>query len=928
MCAMAELSEEIKDLERSAAYNILDELYRNSSISKAEMDLYKSKYAKLHEMVIQTFENEQNFVTRAKQLNQRLMQEKIKLEKTTLESQEDQNTIEQLMHQKFEIEQEYQVAQDREMMLQIQISELDHDRTEKQEQLREKEIEREKEALPKLQRAREEIELINKESEVLKTRKESYQEKLEEYNSRLKEVEQEMENNRDICKVYDSELNKIKEDPERIQKQAEKFENAVRALQEAQKEKVAAIQAANDQAWEINKEAKEIDESRAKKQMRLQLMTESSKINDQHCEDLKKKMQKEDVTHDTLVGKRNVLDKELEDLNAQNRHAQQEVTTHQKQFERVKRRYRQTLSHKDSVLETLPPLEVTKKELEKRAKLQEEDIGRQRKLLEDIQAEVDLFIGAFLKQESLEKDKKEEYETINQQMEEMKKEIKTLKVEEQRWHANFKTLSSHREKLARDASQAHRLSRETADEVAMKELEEQDLKKKHQEISQKQKEFCTMYEVVKNERNKYMTHIQKSDQQLSEMKEKFKILSNEVEILRMESAVKDKELAQIRQEAQRLEVTHDQLQNEKTRISGKGVALNEQVEQFVIEIDKLNAIITSIEKEMVELRFKYEQAVEMRNFTGTQLIDRNDELCILWEKANIQEKLLKKGEDAMQRMEEEIRCLKIDLLEVHRQLKVVRGKIPEVKPLADEVVNLREQVSNVRKHSEDLSRELENPKSSLRKWRRLGGEDLDQETLRVKILDLQERLNDKKEALLEKELILEEVTALSEKLRSQALDGRQGTMDLSQKVNTFQSRIKDVTRKMMATVSELSMHQATAHKLQNERDAACERAILARENLQNGEAPSLEADAEFQKMLQVEHQRELDRQASIQRKQEEEVMNSNFTRTTAEPRVNAYIPDDEHGLPKAYGVNAPFKPTTQGASMRFIRKPNPKPIEI
>jgi hypothetical protein len=26
---------------------------------------------------------------------------------------------------------------------------------------------------------------------------------------------------------------------------------------------------------------------------------------------------------------------------------------------------------------------------------------------------------------------------------------------------------------------------------------------------------------------------------------------------------------------------------------------------------------------------------------------------------------------------------------------------------------------------------------------------------------------------------------------------------------------------------------------------------------------------------------------------------------------------------EAYGVNAPFKPTTQGASMRFIRKPNP-----
>eukprot|EP00913_Durusdinium_trenchii_P013679 g12845.t1 len=101
-----------------------------------------------------------------------------------------------------------------------------------------------------------------------------------------------------------------------------------------------------------------------------------------------------------------------------------------------------------------------------------------------------------------------------------------------------------------------------------------------------------MYEVVKNERNKYMTHIQKSDQQLSEMKEKFKILSNEVEILRMESAVKEMVTGFFT-------MIHDQLQNEKTRISGKGTALNEQVEQFVIEIDKLNSIITSIEKEMV-----------------------------------------------------------------------------------------------------------------------------------------------------------------------------------------------------------------------------------------------------------------------------------------------------------------------------------------
>merc|ERR1712048_995172 len=136
----------------------------------------------------------------------------------------------------------------------------------------------------------------------------------------------------------------------------------------------------------------------------------------------------------------------------------------------------------------------------------------------------------------------------------------------------------------------------------------------------------------------------------------------------------------------------------------------------------------------------------------------------------------------------------------------------------------------------------------------------------------------------EKELILEEVKALSEKLRQQAVEGRQGTMELSQKVNVFQARIKEVTRKMMATVSELSMYQATSHKLEQERDEIQEKALTARELLREGLAPTEFADAEFEKMLQVQAQKQSDAQAAAQRKQEEDIMNSNFTRTTAEPR--------------------------------------------
>lgn len=49
--------------------------------------------------------------------------------------------------------------------------------------------------------------------------------------------------------------------------------------------------------------------------------------------------------------------------------------------------------------------------------------------------------------------------------------------------------------------------------------------------------------------------------------------------------------------------------------------------------------------------------------------------------------------------------------------------------------------------------------------------------------------------------------------------------------------------------------------------------------------------------------------------------------STAEPRPNAYIPE-ELGLPKPYGALAPFKPTIMGTNMRHIRKPVPQDVQL
>ena len=47
-------------------------------------------------------------------------------------------------------------------------------------------------------------------------------------------------------------------------------------------------------------------------------------------------------------------------------------------------------------------------------------------------------------------------------------------------------------------------------------------------------------------------------------------------------------------------------------------------------------IILSLNKDVQRLKTNFDDVLENRNYTGIQLIDRNDELCILYEKENMQ----------------------------------------------------------------------------------------------------------------------------------------------------------------------------------------------------------------------------------------------------------------------------------------------------
>lgn len=396
-------------------------------------------------------------------------------------------------------------------------------------------------------------------------------------------------------------------------------------------------------------------------------------------------------------------------------------------------------------------------------------------------------------------------QTINE-VDELEGEVVHWLAEGKRQGKLIAVLSAQRDVKGRETVRIEAKEKEGKQHVKIKELIILDLTKRCNELSNRLKEFSALYEVVKNERNKYVNLIQSSAQALAEMREKIRILHNEVEILGNERMAKDMALTKEKNAHLQAQNQRDSLRQDLNRLLSEYRSKQSVVEQQIQEIDKLNVVINNLEKDMLILKSRYEHAVEERNVTGVQLIDRNDELCILYERSNQQQEALRVGEIETLKKDEELRLIRLQTEELKRHYLNAKKRLPELEKHRQRISELEEQLRSERKKTIELSNKLEDPKNSER-WRPLDGQDPDMEQLDAKIKILEARLDQKREQQLEKELILEEVTALAEKLRTQAVSKRDAAKVLAQELNGLQSKIKDVTKKMLATVSELSMYQ-------------------------------------------------------------------------------------------------------------------------
>lgn len=107
-------------------------------------------------------------------------------------------------------------------------------------------------------------------------------------------------------------------------------------------------------------------------------------------------------------------------------------------------------------------------------------------------------------------------------------------------------------------------------------------------------------------------------------------------------------------------------------------------------------IIANVSRDYDELKKLYSDKQNERNILGTQLIRRNDELALLYEKIKILQSTLSKGEVQYQERLEDIRLLKFKIGDLTCELQIVKAQASQIDELKKEAFSLHQQLLDER----------------------------------------------------------------------------------------------------------------------------------------------------------------------------------------------------------------------------------------
>lgn len=271
-----------------------------------------------------------------------------------------------------------------------------------------------------------------------------------------------------------------------------------------------------------------------------------------------------------------------------------------------------------------------------------------------------------------------------------------------------------------EATQASSKYFHLLEEIKLKDNLIAEFQKKNLETEAKLKQQQSLYEAVRSDRNIYSKNLTETQEEIAELRRRYKIITHQISQLKEEMTAKDIKLNQEYHKANDLKKNCLSLKNSNDAIREGMTKQDDNIKEFNNEIAKLQFIIKESEQQRTRLKEQYEMIVSERDILGTQLIRRNEELGLLLEKIKIQQSTLYKGQHQYKDKLATIEMLKETMRDLMRKLKGFKKTVQEIPDLKKNVHGLHKELVEERLKVKALSEELENP-MNVHRWRKLEG---------------------------------------------------------------------------------------------------------------------------------------------------------------------------------------------------------------
>eukprot|EP00056_Hartaetosiga_gracilis_P008791 m.126416 g.126416 ORF g.126416 m.126416 type:complete len:887 (+) comp12993_c1_seq1:61-2721(+) len=496
---------------------------------------------------------------------------------------------------------------------------------------------------------------------------------------------------------------------------------------------------------------------------------------------------------------------------------------------------------------------------------------------------------------------------------EKEKDAQLQQIELQEQHRKVRSMQKSVDAASIEKMKANRALAKTTAQKKSSVLNVRDYEKSYEGTVKTLKNVEALYNTVKNEKNTCMALINTAQQKQLEMKDSARILHTEIEILRSSAIDKDNQFTQQKTENAACVTANDALRNDVNILAKTEKALCGQMERVLVEKGKLDMVIKNLELKHETMRKERQRIIDDRDALVDQLNTISHTLATHYEMLHIQHAAHTDTEVACKELEDDIRFLRLEVAQMKQQnINLTKGQIRKDN-VVNELVKNQMELQSVQKKVKRLEDKLSDPEWSKR-FRRMDNKTDDINELQEKLESLALRMSEKESQLQELQHVLSETEKLCDRAQSRVHTRREDVTNVAQARSRHNKRLQDLGKKLMATVSELSMYQAQAMQYEQQLSLLKEEIAEAQRRMDEGFAPTDEAAEEWEKMQLQSVQRE--RAAHQQRTREEEELGQ------GQPRPTAYMPDAEGTLPIArpFGTHAPFKPTAPPAHLRHFKR--------